>query len=87
MCTITGPAAAVIGPLTSGAKLFSIHASPRLLDSSAPVAAVTENNLARRDIDLLDIGVQLQFDAMLGIEVVRFKRNPFLWSASCEIIL
>jgi hypothetical protein len=36
VCTITGPATAVAGPVSRGARLCSIHASPRLLDSSAP---------------------------------------------------
>ena len=36
VCTITGPATAVAGPVSRGARFCSIHASPRLLDSSAP---------------------------------------------------
>ncbi len=36
VCTITGPAIAEGGPASSGVRLFSIHASARLLDSSAP---------------------------------------------------
>lgn len=36
VCTITGPAIAVAGPVSRGARFCSIHASPRLLDSSAP---------------------------------------------------
>ena len=35
VCTITGPAIAVAGPVNSGARSCSIHASARLLDSSA----------------------------------------------------
>ena len=35
VCTITGPAIAVAGPVSSGARSVSIHASARLLDSSA----------------------------------------------------
>ena len=35
VCTITGPAIAVAGPVNSGASSCSIHASARLLDSSA----------------------------------------------------
>jgi hypothetical protein len=36
VCTITGPATAVAGPVSRGVRFCSIHASPRLLDSSAP---------------------------------------------------
>jgi hypothetical protein len=36
VCTITGPAVAVSGPTSRGARLSSIHASTRLFDSSAP---------------------------------------------------
>jgi hypothetical protein len=36
VCTITGPAVAVAGPTSKGARLSSIHASTRLFDSSAP---------------------------------------------------
>ena len=35
VCTITGPAIAVAGPVNSGASSCSIHASARLFDSSA----------------------------------------------------
>ena len=35
VCTITGPAIAVAGPVNSGARSCSIHASARLFDSSA----------------------------------------------------
>ena len=35
VCTITGPAMAVAGPVRSGASSCSIHASARLFDSSA----------------------------------------------------
>ena len=34
--TITGPANAVAGPLSRGARFCSIHVSARLFDSSAP---------------------------------------------------
>ena len=36
VCTITGPAIAVAGPASSGARFCSIHTSARLFDSSAP---------------------------------------------------
>src|SRR5262245_58299462 len=36
VCTITGPANAVAGPLSRGARFCSIHVSARLFDSSAP---------------------------------------------------
>jgi hypothetical protein len=36
VCTITGPATTVAGPMSRGAKLFLIYATPRLFDSSAP---------------------------------------------------
>jgi hypothetical protein len=34
--TITGPATAVAGPTSRGIRFCSIHATPRLFDSSAP---------------------------------------------------
>ena|ERR1700712_3041471 len=36
VCTITGPATAVAASVSRGVRFCSIHASPRLLDSSAP---------------------------------------------------
>ena len=36
VCTITGPATAVAGPVSRGARLCSIQASPRLFNSWAP---------------------------------------------------
>lgn len=36
VCTMTGPATAVAGAVSSGDKLLSIHASALLFDSSAP---------------------------------------------------
>ena len=36
VCTITGPARAVAGPASSGARFSSIHVSARLFDSPAP---------------------------------------------------
>jgi hypothetical protein len=36
VCTITGPANAVAGPVSRGARFCSIHLTARLFDSSAP---------------------------------------------------
>ena len=49
--------------------------------------AAGDHDLARLRVDADDFGVEAQFDAVLGVELVRPQRQPILRRAAGEIVL